>query len=262
MDIKKHNRQAWNKMAIEGSEWSRPADHELIEYAREGNVALYLTPSRPCPQDWLPDFTAKDLLALGAGGGLQGPILAAAGALVTVFDTSLKQLAIDLEVCEREKLAVETFVGDMSDLSVFPEASFDIIVNPVSNLYVPDVGIVWKEVFRVLKNGGILMAGFMNPAFYIFDRNKMDQEGILEVKNHLPYSDENNLTNGEREILEREVWPYEFGHTLEQQIGGQMQAGFTLTGFYEDRDPRSALFDTMPIYIATKSEKIHKGGGG
>jgi ubiquinone/menaquinone biosynthesis C-methylase UbiE len=255
MNIQEHNRIAWDKMAEEGSEWSKPADHELIEYARKGEIALYLTPSRPCPQEWLPDFKQKNVLALGAGGGYQGPIMAAAGAAVTVLDNSSKQLTIDQEVASKENLCLEIILGDMCDLSRFADASCDIIVNPISNLYIPHVKKVWRESYRILRNGGIMMAGFMNPAFYIFDRDKMDQEGVLEVKYVLPYSDKGSLSEEDLVKLEQEGWPMEFSHSLEDQINGQLEAGFIITGFYEDRDPRSALYDYMPVYIATKAEK-------
>jgi SAM-dependent methyltransferase len=255
MDVYNHNRKAWDKMAAEGSEWSIPADPELIEYARRGEVALYITPHRPCPQDWLPDFRGRDILCLGAGGGQQGPILAAAGARVTVLDSSPQQLALDDMVAQRESLSIEIVTGDMTDLSSFPQFGFDIIVNPVSNLYVPDVRKVWKEAYRVLRMNGVILAGFMNPAFYIFNRDKMDQEGLLEVANSLPYSDLASLAVEEQDRMVEKGWPLEFSHSLEDQIDGQIQAGFTITGFYEDRDPRSALFDYMPVYMATRAEK-------
>jgi ubiquinone/menaquinone biosynthesis C-methylase UbiE len=255
MDVPTHNRRAWDRMAEERSEWSSPADPELIEFARQGEVALYITPSRPCPQDWLPEFPGKYVLCLAAGGGHQGPILAAAGARVIVLDNSPKQLALDSEVARRENLVLETVTGDMTDLSIFPDSSFDIIANPVSNLYVHDVRKVWREAYRVLKKDGVILAGFMNPAFYMFDRDQMDQEGILQVKNPLPYSDIESLSEEGRRKMEKEEWPLEFSHSLEYQIGGQIDAGFVITGLYEDRDPRSALFDFMPVYIATRAEK-------
>ena len=60
----------------------------------------------------------------------------------------------------------------MSDLSDFEEEYFDIVVNPVSNLFVKDVHLVWNEVSRVLKNKGVLIAGFTNPLLWIFDDNQ------------------------------------------------------------------------------------------
>ena len=109
------------------------------------------------------------MLCLASGGGQQGPILAAAGANVTVFDNSPNQLAQDRLVADREGLTIETVLGDMADLSAFPDARFDLIFHPVSNVFAPDVRPVWKEAFRVLRPGGSLLAGFMNPVQYLFD---------------------------------------------------------------------------------------------
>jgi len=47
----------------------------------------------------------------------------------------------------------------------------------------------------------------------------------------------------------------EFGHTLDDQIGGQLAAGFMLIGFYEDIDPDTILGKHIPSYIATRVVK-------
>ena len=56
-------------------------------------------------------------------------------------------------------------------------------------------------------------------------------------------------------MLARQDQPLEWGHTLEDQIGGQLAAGFLLAGFYEDVDPGSPLADRIPSYIATRAIK-------
>src|SRR5205085_1973198 len=101
--------------------------------------------------DWFPPVAGLEVLCLASGGGQQGPILAAAGARVTVFDNSPNQLAQDRLVADREGLALETVRGDMADLAAFPDARFDLIVHPCSNMFVPDVRPVWREAFRVLR---------------------------------------------------------------------------------------------------------------
>ena len=95
--------------------------------------------------------------------GRAGGYRAGAGAAVTVLDNLPRQLGRDQEVAAREGLAVRTVLGDMRDLSVFPDASFDVVFNPVSNVFCPDLAAIWRESFRVLRPGGILMSGFMNP---------------------------------------------------------------------------------------------------
>ena len=73
------------------------------------------------------------------------------------------------QVAEREGLAIRLELGDMRDLSRFGGETFDLVFHPVSNCFVDDVLPVWRECFRVLKRGGALLAGFVNPLLYIFD---------------------------------------------------------------------------------------------
>ena len=52
--------------------------------------------------------------------------------------------------------------------------------------------------------------------------------------------------------------PLEFSHSLEDQIGGQIDAGFQLTGFYEDafgEEENDPLSKYMPTFIATRAVK-------
>jgi ubiquinone/menaquinone biosynthesis C-methylase UbiE len=159
-------------------------------------------------------------------------------------------------VAEREGLALATVEGDMADLGVLPDESFDIVVHPVSNLFVPDVRPVWREAFRVLRTGGILIAGFGNPAIYLFDYALAERTGRLEVKYALPYSDVEQLSEEEKRRYVEQGEPFEFSHTLDDQIGGQIAAGFVITGFYEDYDPEagdSPLSNFMPTFIATRA---------
>ena len=97
-----------------------PVGPEEIARARRGDWSLVLTPTKPVPADWFPPLAGLDVLCLASGGGQQGPILAAAGANVTVFDNSPNQLAQDRLVADREGLAIETVQGDMADLSRLP----------------------------------------------------------------------------------------------------------------------------------------------
>jgi len=120
------------------------------------------------------------------------------GVAVTVFDNSPRQLGRDREVAAREELAIRTVLGDMRDLSVFPDASFDVVFNPVSNVFCPDLAPVWRESFRVLRPGGILMAGFMNPDIFIFDITALEERGELVVRHRLPFTTL-NLPDAERQ---------------------------------------------------------------
>jgi SAM-dependent methyltransferase len=193
------------------------------------------------------------VLCLASGGGQQGPVLAAAGAAVTVFDNSPRQLGRDEEVAIREGLAIRTVLGDMRDLSVFADASFDLVFNPVSNVFCPDLAPVWRESLRILRPGGILMAGFMNPDVFIFDAAPLEERGELIVRHQLPFSTL-DLPDTER-LISYGTGPIEYSHSLTDQIGGQLIAGFTLTHLIEAPHHVGATARYMSGYFATRALK-------
>ena len=255
MDIREYNRGAWDYQVEHGNEWTVPVSTEVIADARQGRWEVLLTETKPVPREWFPELRGLDVLCLASGGGQQAPIFAAAGANVTVLDNSPKQLEQDRKVAERESLNLVTVEGDMADLSGFIDQSFDLIFHPCSNLFIRDVRPVWKEAFRVLRSGGVLLAGFLNPAIFLFD-GQLAEQGVLQVRHKLPYSDVDNLTEEERlRFIEQSV-PLEFGHTLEDQLGGQTDAGFAITGFYEDHHRTHAVAKYTPTYIATLAIKL------
>ena len=262
MDVRAYNRAAWNREVARGNQWTIPVSDAEIAAARRGEWGILLTPTKPIPRAWFPNLEGADVLCLASGGGQQGPILAAAGATVTVLDNSPRQLAQDRRVAERHGLPVTTVEGDMADLSsgclpsAFPDECFDLIVHPVSNVFVPDVRPVWREAFRVLRRGGALLAGFTNPAVYLFDYDLAERTGVMQIKYALPYSDLTSLTPEERQQYIETGEPLEFSHTLEDQIGGQLDAGFLLTGMFEDTytdEQGDPLTKYMPIFIATRA---------
>lgn len=254
MDVRSYNKDAWNKQVEEGNRWTKVVEPDVIAMARQGDFSIVLTENIPVPKRWFPPLQGADVLCLASGGGQQGPILAAVGANVTVFDNSPSQLKQDQLVAEREALSLKTVEGDAADLSMFPDSSFDLVFNPCSTVFMADVRAVWRECARVLRPGGILMTGSMNPVHYIFDLYKMD-EGVLEVAHQIPYSD---LTSLSKEDLDEQIGrglPVEFGHSLTDLLGGQLDAGFILTDMYEDYMLESPLHNHHPSYIATRAVK-------
>jgi SAM-dependent methyltransferase len=254
-EVGKLNQEGWDRRVAEKDVWTQPVSPEEIARARLGDWSIVLTPNKPVPRDWFGAVADKDILCLASGGGQQGPILAAAGARVVVFDASAAQLAQDETVARREDLPLATRQGFMHDLSAFPDGAFDLIFHPVSNCYAPDIEPVWRECFRVLRPGGVLLAAFMNPFVYLFD----DAAEDLVVRYALPYADVVDRPAEELQRLIERDHTVEFSHSLETQIGGQLKAGFVLTHLFEDKDRgpcdtgRSRYF---PTSVATRALKL------
>ena len=257
MNIYLHNSLAWDKLAQGNIEWSIPVSPDEIEKARNGDWEVILTPIKPVPREWFGEIREKDILCLASGGGQQAVILAAAGANVTSFDASEKQLERDRIVAERDKLSIKLEQGDAADLSRFPDGSFDLVFNPCSTCFMENLQPIWNECYRVLRPGGSLLTGFNQPFIYIFDRQS-EENGVLKVCNKLPYSDIDALNDSERAAMLAKCEPFEFSHSLDGQIGGQIAAGFLIAGFYEDcwTDEDRLLNKYAPTFIATKALKI------
>ena len=199
------------------------------------------------------------VLCLASGGGQQAPIFAVLGADVTLLDASARQLARDRFVAERDNLTIRLLEGDMADLSVFADDSFGLIFNPPSTLFIPDVAPVWRACYRVLQPGGVLMTGFLNPDEFVFDPVALDSQGAFEVKYPLPYVEQETLSLEACEERTRTKAMFHFSHTMEAQLGGLTQAGFVLTGFYEDRRPEAdgnPIRQFMPSYYIARAQKL------
>ncbi len=248
MEYTEKNAETIDRWVDQGWEWGVPLSHEAFLEARQGRWSMVLTPTKPVPGDWFPDLRGKRVLGLAAGGGQQMPVFAALGADCTVLDYSPKQIDSELAVARREGYAIRAVRADMTRPLPFEDASFDLIFHPVSNCYIREVLPVWRECHRILKQGGRLMAGLDNGFNYLFDEDER------EVKHRLPFdplADPALL-----EVLERDDSGVQFSHTLEEQIRGQLKAGFALLDLYEDTNGSGFLHDRgVPTFWATLTEK-------
>ncbi|KZE69223.1 SAM-dependent methyltransferase [Fictibacillus phosphorivorans] len=257
MDTINQNGRAWDKKVENGADYTKCVSKEVIQKSKAGVWQITVTTEKSVPRKWFPSLLdGVKILCLASGGGQQAPILAAAGADVTVVDLSIKQLEQDKFVAKRDGLKLKTVQGTMTDLSCFEDGEFDLIVHPVSNLFIEDVKPLWKEAARVLKEGGVLIAGFVNPLLYIFD-DEQERQGNLEVRHSVPSSSISHLTEEELQVFSQSSETIEFSHTLEDQIQGQLDAGFVLTGLYEDDFGGNRMLDSyINTFIATRAVKM------
>ena len=232
----------------DGWEWGRPISHEEFEEAKEGNYRLLLTPIKPVPKEWIGDVSGKKILGLASGGGQQMPIFSALGAECTVLDYSDRQLESEEFVAKREKYSIKIVKADMTKRLPFEDGEFDMIFHPISNCYVEDVYHIWNECFRVLRSGGVLLSGTDHFINYMVDEN---EEKIVNKLPFNPLKDEKLM-----EELLRTNSGVQFSHSLEEQITGQLKAGFILKDLYEDTNGYGRLHEmNIPTMLAMYSKK-------
>ena len=229
-------------------EWGRPISHEQFLAAKQGDWSIVLTPTIPVPAEWFPKLGGLDLLGLACGGGQQMPLFAAAGARCTVLDYSERQLASERMVATREGYEINIVRADMTKPLPFADASFDMIVHPVSNSYIREVEPLWRECYRVLRPGGVLLAGLDNGINYLFDES---ETMLIHRLPFDPLSDEalyaESLKPGDG---------IQFSPTFEEQVGGQLKAGLVLTHLFEDYNGCGRLHELhVPTFVATRAVK-------
>lgn len=252
MNVTEHNKNVWDRYVENNVRWTIPVTKIDIENAKNGIWNIVLTPTKPVPHSWFPDLKGLKILGLACGGGQQGPILAALGADVTIFDNSENQLNQDRTLSDEFNLNIKTVQGDMKDLSVFADMSFDVVFNPCSVVFVDNLKPVWKECFRVLKTNGILMTGLINPISFQLDQNVNPFQLIYTQ----PYSDLTSLPKEKLADIIKNKEALEFGHSLTAQIGEQLSAGFLMTDFYEDYwGGEGAIDKYFPAFFATRAIK-------
>jgi SAM-dependent methyltransferase len=242
------NSDFFDRLVDDGWIWGQPISHEIYEKAKNDEWFVLLTPTKPVPKEWLCNMKNAEVLGLASGGGQQMPIFTALGAKCTVLDYSEKQLLSEAEVAKRENYTIKIVRADMTKPLPFEDESFDLIFHPVSNCYIEDVLPVWKECYRVLKKGGILLAGLDNGIGYAFN----DEETALV--NKLPFNPLKDKKLYEDSI--KNDWGIQFSHTIEEQVGGQLKAGFTLTDIYQDTYGEGILHEyNIPTFYATRAVK-------
>lgn len=249
MNYQDINAKTIDKWVAEGWTWGKPIDHETYVNALKGIWDVKLTPNKYAPHEWFGDLKGKKVLGLASGGGQQMPIFAALGAECTLLDYADSQLESDLLMAEKEGYAIDIVKADMSKPLPFADESFDLIFHPVSNVYVKDVRSIWKECYRVLKKSGILLAGMDNGINFLFD----DDEKLLI--NSLPFDP---LSNPEqmKQLMDTDSG-IQFSHTIEEQLGGQLEAGLVLQALYEDTNEEGRLSElNIPCFIASKAIKL------
>ena len=224
------NRRAWDERALTGAQYATPATAEEFQNP--------LAVVDQC--GWLGgDVTGKRLLCLAAGGGRHSALFASAGAVVTVVDISPRLLDLDRQVAAEHGLNIRIVEASMDDLSALGDASFDLVVQPVSTCYVPDIHPVYREVARVLVAGGVYVSQHKQPVSLQADHIPTGRGYLLNET----YVRNSPLPQVLQNHQHREAGTVEYLHRWEDLIGGLCRAGFMVEDLAE---PRHANLQAEP----------------
>lgn len=241
-EIAKYNIERWEALVEADALFTRPALNLDTQSAR----------ARLDPEGRLGSIAGKEVLCLACGGGQQSAAFALLGGEVTVFDLSESQLRRDAEAAAHYGLGIRIRQGDMRDLSGFAEAAFDIIYHSYSLGFVPEARVVFEQVARVLRRGGVYHFVCANPFFLGLTERDWDGQGY-PLKH--PYLDGAELTYEDQEwVYDRGSSapiqrPREFRHTLSTLINGLVEQGFVVlhvsdySNFHPDRSAEPGTWD-------------------
>ncbi|MEO1497618.1 MAG: class I SAM-dependent methyltransferase [Planctomycetota bacterium] len=217
------NRHAWNDLAASGAALTRAASD--ADFASPADAVD--------PQRWLREridggLHGRRVLCLAAGGGRQGPLFAAAGAVVTVVDLSDAMLARDRAVANDRGLSLTILRASMDDLGELADGAFDIVAQPVSTCYVPSVTPVYAEVSRVLRSGGLYLSQHKSPTSLQANPRATEAGVFLRTS----YYTDRPLPEASP-CRTREPGTVEHLHRWEDLLGGMCRAGMAIEALSE-----------------------------
>jgi SAM-dependent methyltransferase len=184
------------------------------------------------------DIRGQRLLCLAAGGGKHGPLYAAAGAIVTVVDLSPAQLELDRVVAAERRLELKTVAASMDDLTMFARGEFDVVIQPVSSCYLPEIGPVYREVARITRPGGLYISQHKTPTS-LQANTSPSARGYELIE---PYYRSGPLPPVVGSP-HREEGTLEYLHRWEEIVGLMCRAGFAIEDLIE------------PLHAATQAER-------
>ena len=244
-EIARYNIERWQAMANANALFTRPYLSLDADAARQ----------KLDPDGRLGELSGKAVLCLAGGGGQQSAAFALLGAAVTVFDLSEAQLQRDREAAVHYRASIQTLQGDMRDLSALPAQGFDIVWQPYSLNFVPDVRAVFREVARVLRPGGVYHFNCANPFFSGLSERDWTGAGYLLRQPYVAgavttYPDQPWVHDSDVPVPQSR----EYRHTLSTLINGLIEQGFAIqhvsdyTDFYPDLAAEPGSWEHMTAF--------------
>ncbi len=250
-----HNRSAWSDLSSD----SRFAASTMPKLDRDQ--------AQRAIDPWIRDahIEGKRLLLLGGAGGTHAALYAMAGATVTVVDLSSEQLALDRAQAAELGLDLQLIAGSADDLTMLQAESFEIAVQPVLSSYLSDVALLYRQVHRVLRSGGVYLSQHKLPEGLRAAWNPRRERYELAPRTESlgPIDDDSAA-----KCPLREAGTIEFAHSLGSLLGDLCLAGFVIEGFDEPlradfwapAGSIAHLAETVSPYCRVKARRIGRTG--
>ena len=247
-DVAAHNERMWDRLSAAGIPYTRPQGTPPKTTAAKRR---FLDPNDRLAG--LP-INGQRVLVLAGGGGWHPVLFAELGAESTVLDISARQLTVVRTLARARGTKVRLIRGDMRDLSVFADGSFDIVWHSHSIVFVPDADRVIAEVGRVLAAGGVYRASTMHPVTLRMYgtwtgtgwgfRQSYFEDGAVP--------DEDATWEFEDVTVEAPTLGY--GHRISDLINACVRAGLVVDGFWETTP--GEISTTVPLRALSREQLI------
>lgn len=235
-DYRRVNERGWTELARLGSTSSIPLNVHRIARPRAWLDSFH----------WLPWDEIRDVLVLAGAGGQQASLFAKIGCRVTLVDLSEGQLALDRQVAAETGLDLECVQADMCDLSVLGRRRYDLVYQPVSTCYVPDVRRCYQAVASVLRPGGLYWSQHWNPT-QIQVSTTYAWDGSAYRLDHPLTGRVARVLSGPGQADGPLLWHYV--HSLGDLIGGMCDAGFAIERFADVGQADSSAKATSDAHL-------------
>ena len=201
----------------------------------------------------LGNLEGKRVLELGCGGAQCSIAFAKQGATAIGVDFSGEQLAFARRLVDREGVKVELREGDLADLAFLRADTIDVVFSAYAFGFVDDLGRVFRQVHRVLKEDGPLVFSLPHPAYDMIDDDS--DQPLLIRRSYFDRSPIDYTWNG--------IEFTDYHHTFEDLFTALLRSGYRVDTVLEPEPttsgPRSQhwreTFRTVPRTLIVRARK-------
>jgi SAM-dependent methyltransferase len=191
--------------------------------------------------DFLPPLAGRTIIDLGCGEGRNTREFARRGARVTGIDVSARMIEAAVASEAEVPLGIDYRLASFSDLSQWPDRSFDLVVSTMALMDGPDFEGAARQAYRVLRSGGGFYFNVLHPCFvtpvqkWLRDDQGREigfQVGEYFTENvHMDLWRFNAAPEEDGQLFAVPRFPYR----LESYINGLCAAGFRIAKVQEPR---------------------------